>query len=145
MIAKDLQSLEIPGGFSVNAPAVANGMGQPSPFFTSGYSVCHESSMSDSEYFHVSNDANICDIGLPKNSKEGRVDFAMTNVTSKQGVGLHGSMGIASSTKPNGESFLATSSSCSLSLIPNDNVTHYPSTEEVIAFGGIPKPSAGLR
>jgi hypothetical protein len=24
-------------------------------------------------------------------------------------------------------------------------VTHYPSTEEVIAFGGIPKPSAGLR
>ncbi|KAK1632989.1 hypothetical protein QYE76_007304 [Lolium multiflorum] len=80
MIAKDLQSLQIPGGFSVAAAAVA--------------------------------------IGVPKISNEGRMDIAVMNVTNEQGVGIQESMGIASSPKPN---------------------------EEVIAFGGIPKPSAGLR
>jgi hypothetical protein len=33
----------------------------------------------------------------------------------------------------------------SLSVIENDNVPLYPSIEEVIAFGGIPQPTAGVR
>jgi hypothetical protein len=69
----------------------------------------------------------------------------MVNVTKEQGVGIHGSMGIASSLHPNGESATSLHPSCSLSLIQDDTETHYISTEEVIAFGGIPKPSAGLR
>jgi hypothetical protein len=104
MIAKDLQSLEIPGGFSVAAAAVATGMEQSSPIFTSEYIDCSESSKSDSEFFDVSNGANICDIGLPKASNEDMMDIAMMNVTNEQGVGIQGSMGTASSPKPNGES-----------------------------------------
>jgi hypothetical protein len=145
MIAKDLQSLEIPGGFSVAAAAVATGMEQSSPIFTSEYIDCSESSKSDSEFFDVSNGANICDIGLPKASNEDMMDIAMMNTTNDHGVGTQGVMGIASSSKPNGESSTFLSPSCSLSLIENDTETHFISTEEVIAFGGIPKPSAMLR
>nr|XP_051221032.1 uncharacterized protein LOC127339195 [Lolium perenne] len=61
--------------------------------------------------------ANAVANGLPKNIKEGVGNNVMRNVSMEHGVGLT-SMGIASSPKPN---------------------------EEVIAFGGIPKPSAELR
>jgi hypothetical protein len=73
------------------------------------------------------------------------MDIAMMNTTNDHGVGTQGVMGIASSSKPNGESSTFLSPSCSLSLIENDTETHFISTEEVIAFGGIPKPSAMLR
>ncbi|XP_047057289.1 uncharacterized protein LOC124663662 [Lolium rigidum] len=61
--------------------------------------------------------ANAVANGLPKDIKEGVGNNVMRNVSMEHGVGLT-SMGIASSPKPN---------------------------EEVIAFGGIPKPSTELR
>jgi hypothetical protein len=143
--AKVCQSLEIPGGSSVAAGAVAFGMELPLPNFTPHDFVSPEISNSDSEFFEVSNVANVCDLGLPKISNEGNMDIAMVNTTNEQGVGIHGSMGIASSSQPNGGSATSLTPSCSLSLIEDDTETHHISTEEVIAFGGIPKPSLGVR
>jgi hypothetical protein len=144
MIATDLQSLECLGGFSVDDPAILNGTGLSSSFSKSSYDVLLEGASSDAG-FNAPNDTNTCDIGLPKDINEGKMDKVKMNVTKEHGVGLQGLMGVASSPKPNGESFLIPSSSCSLTLIENDTLTHFPSTEEVIVFGGIPKPSAGLR
>ncbi|KAM0835213.1 hypothetical protein ACQ4PT_063075 [Festuca glaucescens] len=56
--------------------------------------------------------------GLARKFKNGIMDGSMMNETKEQGVGLQGSMGIASSPR---------------------------TKEEVIAFGGIPKPTVGLR
>jgi hypothetical protein len=141
IIAKELQSLEIPGGSSVPADGVAFGMGLSSPNFTPHDFNCSEISNSDSEFFEVSNSANICDIGFAKISNEDNMDIAMMNTTNDHGVGTQGVMGIASSSKPNGESSTFLPPSCLLSLIENDTETHFISTEEVIAFGGIPKPT----
>lgn len=68
--------------------------------------------------------------------------------------GMKGSMGVASSPVPSGKSFLSTGafsfkekSNVSLTLIetPVDNLAVRPTMEEVIAFGGIPQPSLGVR
>jgi hypothetical protein len=78
----------------------------------------------------------------------------MVTATEGPGTGLQGSMGIASSLRTNCKDSVAKSdssknsnSTCSLSLIESssDIVSLYPSTEEVIAFGGIPKPTHGGR
>jgi hypothetical protein len=64
---------------------------------------------------------------------------------------LQGTMGVASSSRTNGKVFDALSDSpqpnnpCPLLIIESDNMSRYPSTEEVIAFGGIPKPTLGVR
>jgi hypothetical protein len=70
----------------------------------------------------------------------------------RKAVDLHGRMREASPRKINGESPASFkifsnigTSSVSLSEIESERVSHLPSTEEVIAFGGIPKPSNGLR
>jgi hypothetical protein len=69
-------------------------------------------------------------------------------------MGLRGSMGTASSPKANGKSLSlfwspskSTKAPLSLSLIESSstNVPVRPTMEEVIAFGGIPKASTGVR
>jgi hypothetical protein len=76
----------------------------------------------------------------------------MVNAIKGPGIGLLGSMGTASSPQANAKVFGATldtlqssNSQFSLSILENDTFSHCPSTAEVIAFGGIPKPSSGVR
>jgi hypothetical protein len=90
-------------------------------------------------------------------SLEKTMDSAMANLMldekrEKKAVDFHERMREVSPMKINGESLVSSkkfsnfgTSSVSLSEIENERVSHFPSTEEVIAFGGIPKPSNGLR
>jgi hypothetical protein len=148
MIANDLQSLLTRGGSSVAGSAAANGMGQNSKKIISANVNLVELSTTTFDSIQVFNDGNTCDLGLARKFKNGIMDSSMMNGTKEQGVSLQGSMGITSSPRTKGKVFGATSvsskipsTSCSLSLIENDTVFHYHSTEEVIAFGGIPKPT----
>jgi hypothetical protein len=74
------------------------------------------------------------------------------NKGEKFGVGLQNTMRDASYMKANGElnthfefSPKKHILSCDLSLVENDSFSHCPSIEEVIAFGGIPKPTSVVR
>jgi hypothetical protein len=82
---------------------------------------------------------------VSRNDKEDMMGVPLRNVTKEQEEGLQGSMRIASFPRSNGESYKCSNNSCSLSLIENGTKSLYPSTEEVIAFGGIPKPTTVLR
>jgi hypothetical protein len=63
---------------------------------------------------------------------QGRMNASPMKTTGESSTSLKESSNIASHT-------------LSLTVIENDNVSHYPSTEEMIAFGGIPKPTIGVR
>jgi hypothetical protein len=68
----------------------------------------------------------------------------------KNFVDLQGTMRDASSMKSTGESCVDESPTFDVpiqtfSLIENDSVSHCPTIEEVIAFGGILKPTTGVR
>jgi hypothetical protein len=71
------------------------------------------------------------------------------NKGEKFGVGLQNTMRDASSMKANGElshfEYSPKSHTCDLSLVENDSFSHCPFIEEVIAFGGIPKPTSVVR
>jgi hypothetical protein len=89
-------------------------------------------------------------------SLEKHMDSTMGNaVLDKKGekntVDLQDRMRNASPMKTTGESSTSFKESSniaiptlSLFVIENDNVSHYPSAEEVITFGGIPKPTIGV-
>jgi hypothetical protein len=68
---------------------------------------------------------------------------------NKHELGGRIGMGIASSPQTAGKPLhtisAITNNSCSLSLIGTNDQAQYPSLEEVIAFGGIQKPNAGVR
>jgi hypothetical protein len=79
-------------------------------------------------------------------------DFVVNAREGPGNIGRQGLMGIASSPRTNGKDSVSawaspTNSPCSSSLIESssDIVSLFPSTEEVIAFGGISKPTNGVR
>ncbi|KAK1661842.1 hypothetical protein QYE76_050001 [Lolium multiflorum] len=86
-----------------------------------------------------------------------QLDHAMgSSLGQKKGeiptVEFQGTMRDASSMNIAGGSFIPSDNSSnndiyttSISLVDNDYVSHCPSREEVIAFGGIPKPTIGVR
>jgi hypothetical protein len=89
---------------------------------------------------------------LEKTMDSDTANMVLDEKREKKAVDLHERMREASPRKINGESPASFkifsnigTSSVSLSEIENERVSHLPSTEEVIAFGGIPKPSNGLR
>jgi hypothetical protein len=91
----------------------------------------------------------------PEQTKGGITDeVLMTTREGLSNIGLQDSMGIASSPRKNGKTPLfswaslnTANSTFSLSLIECscENMSAQPTMEEVIAFGGIPKASLGVR
>ncbi|KAM0921404.1 hypothetical protein ACQ4PT_006880 [Festuca glaucescens] len=152
-------SLKSTAGSSVLHGAAANGMAQVSENFSFLNPNFVEHSMSGFNSSFLYEDGNIFDAGFARKStlvssleptKEDNSEVLMVNTNDGQGnVGLKISTGIASSSKTNGNVSLPHDKipSCSLSLIESssDVVAFRPSTEEVIAFGGIPKPTHGVR
>jgi hypothetical protein len=149
-------------GSSVSAVAAANGMSQGSKKLSDMF--FDEHSMSGFNVNSLLDDGNTVDAGLamkPKivssleQTKGDILEDLLVNASEGQGnIGLQGSMGIASSPKTNGKDSVLASAlpynkilTCSLSLIesPSDVPASRPSTEEVIAFGRIPKPTLGVR
>jgi hypothetical protein len=89
---------------------------------------------------------------LDKNLEDAMGDSFLEKKGEMTLVDLQDTMRDASFMKSTGESFFAIDKSSnndmptrSLSLIENDSVSHCPSIEEVIAFGGIPKSTTGVR
>jgi hypothetical protein len=154
MIGQSLKPTD--GSFVVHA-AVANGMSQVSENCNFSNPNSPELSMSGSSFFV--DDGNISDAGLAgkptlvrslEQTKGDTSEVLMVKANDGQGnAGLKISSGVASSSKTNGNKFMShdKNTSCSLSLIesPFDEVAFRPPTEEVIAFGGIPKPTQGVR
>jgi hypothetical protein len=103
------------------------------------------------------NDAGPCSYQTLVGSLEKKLDGTLGNAMldkkwDKSTVGLQDMMGNASPLKTTGESSTSFKESSNiafptlpLSEIENDNVPLHPSTEEVISFGGIPKPTVGVR
>jgi hypothetical protein len=118
-----------------------------------------EHSMSGFNVNSLLDDGNTVDAGLamkPKivssleQTKGDILEDLLVNASEGQGnIGLQGSMGIASSPRTTGKVLdtksVSLNNSCYLSLIETDTQSHYPSIEEVIAFGGIQKPTGGVR
>jgi hypothetical protein len=112
------------------------------------------SSSFDSGHF-MSTDLLISECSLEPEDKSLGYDMESSMVVKKGeelGVDIQNRMRDASFLKNNGE--LPLHSEClhknnmntyDLSLVENDSVSHCPSIEEVIAFGGIPKPNSVVR
>jgi hypothetical protein len=113
--------------------------------------------MSSSFLRCVSHGSVVNDAATSLESVDKHMENAMgSTLVQKKGekitVDLQGTMRNASPIKIVGESPIPFENSSknamhtrSLSLVENDSVSHCPSIEEVIAFGGIPKPTIGVR
>jgi hypothetical protein len=150
MIGTDVQSLVHDGGSSVAVVTVVNGMEPNSNIVFSSNIISNKCTMDLSNSVHEIYKGNICDSGITRKLKDNVMDVSRVHANQIPVSCLQGSIGVASSPQTNGKVFDAISpqssnNPCSLSVIESDNLSHYPSTEEVIAFGGIPKPTLGVR
>jgi hypothetical protein len=149
MIGNDWQSVTASEGSSVagsdalcDSGLVSNILGSDDVIFDEHYAV-------PNLFNQGLNAESLFASGSAKGSKDGIVDEVRLVETSKHDVGGRVSLGMASSPRTAGNVLLTnsvtTNNSVSLSLIETDTPSHYPSLEEVIAFGGIQKPTAGVR
>jgi hypothetical protein len=149
MMSNDWQAEFSPGGFSVTEPGMSYDAGLDSKKFDSNSNkLCTRFTvplLSDrglnNESLFISGSAKDCNVGM--------VDEVRVVEANKHELGGRIGMGVASSPQRAGKPSLLISAtannSCSLSLIETNDQTHYPSLEEVIGFGGIQKPNAGVR
>ncbi|KAM0841956.1 hypothetical protein ACQ4PT_058679 [Festuca glaucescens] len=141
------------GGLGVHGNGMAFGVSPHSPNFNNSF---FDSGLSMSPCFiHSESDVNDVAVSLEPDDKQ-MGDAMGSSLVQKKGekiaIDLQSTMRDASSMKTAGElpiHFENSSNNAmhtrSISLVENDSVSHCPSIEEVIAFGGIPKPNIGVR
>jgi hypothetical protein len=152
------QGLQHLGGFAVHGSDVGHGVFHNSIFIDKSFDVgvCKSNNFAHSVSHgnDVNNAGPILDSFMDGPLNKGSEDaFGSLSLGKKEGrnlVDIQCTMRDASSMKSTGESCVDEPPTFDIpirtfSLIENDSVSHCPTIEEVIAFGGIPKPTTGVR